>query len=143
MRKTVLCLALVSSVFGLPTLAAVPDAASPAPAEDNAAPSNKLDTPGAGRVHMITIVNHDEARIESVRVSSSKASDFGDDLLGSDEIDMASKGQVKYEGPCRSDIEIGFEGGSMESRRFIDICRITTIVVEPGWTLKKDFGAAN
>ena len=76
-----------------------------------------------------------------MKISSSKAADFGDDLLGNDEIDPKGTGHVSYSGPCRADLYIGFEGGASEARRFMDVCKTSTVTITPGWTLDPKLSA--
>ena len=86
--------------------------------------------------HRVEIINHEAATIVSIYISPERDDDWGDDLLGDDELDARSAATVSFRGPCRADVRIDFDGGASESRRDVDVCRFPSLVIEPGWTLK-------
>ncbi len=127
---------LASSLLVL--LATLP--AAPSQAQDRQpAAGAASDADPAGR-HRVAVNNRSRRIIEQVLISPSAHADWGSNLLGVDVIETNGRAAVTYTGPCRADVQVMFEGGAMEARRRVDVCRNATLTIEPGWTLNPNLG---
>ncbi len=93
--------------------------------------------PAAPPSRQVVLSNQSGRAIQQVFVSAADAPDWGDDLLPH-AISVGDSGTVAFRGPCTADIRIVFENRSAEERRGIDLCRSTTLSIEPGWTTSDD-----
>jgi|GEM_PF-5934456 len=93
--------------------------------------------PAAPPPRHVVLSNQSGRAIQQVFVSPADGPDWGEDLL-SHAISVGDSGTVAFRGPCTADIRIVFENRAAEERRGIDLCRRTTLSIEPGWTTSDD-----
>ena len=95
--------------------------------------SRTLPQVAALQVHELALANHSGRAIQQVFVSSADAAQWGEDLLAR-AISVGETGRVVFRGACTADVRVVFENRAAEERRGIDLCRRSTLSIEPGWT---------
>lgn len=83
--------------------------------------------------HEVTLANRSPRPIQQVLISSSDATDWGDDRLSSGSISVGDSATVSFRGDCIADLRVVFDNRSAEERRGIDMCSARRIAIQPGW----------
>jgi hypothetical protein len=91
-------------------------------------------------LHEVVLSNQSGRPIQQVYVSAIDAPAWGEDLLLRS-ISVGGQGTVAFRGDCTVDIRIVFENRAAEERRGVDLCRQTSLSIEPGWTTSDDLPA--
>lgn len=90
--------------------------------------------PGAsGTVHVVALTNHASLPIRQVFISPAYAEQWGDDMLKT-QIEVDQTVDIPYRGDCAADLRVVFINRAAEERRGLDLCRMSALSIEPGWT---------
>ena len=88
--------------------------------------------------HVIVLHNGSFRPIQQVFVSPADSQQWGDDLLVDGVIPVGGHTGIRYRGACASDLRIVFDSFAAEERRGLDMCRLSEMSIEPGWTTTDD-----
>ena len=90
-----------------------------------------------GPVRTLPIQNAAVRRIDQVYISPPDADGWDENRLEG-QIASGASGSVTFRGECIADIRIVYETRAAEERRAVDLCKLSRLVVTPGWTLADD-----
>jgi len=90
--------------------------------------------PGIGVAHSITLMNRSVRPIQQVFISPAEANQWGEDRIDQGSISVADRRAVSWQGGCNVDLRVVFDNRAAEERRGVDLCAISHLAIEPGWT---------
>jgi hypothetical protein len=101
------------------------------------APGIAFDGPvlAGGAPRQLRLVNGFGRIVERIFLSPAEQRGWGEDSLGSEVLAPGGHHDAKLVGSCRADLRIVFDTSAAEERRGIDVCGITAITLQPGWTI--------